>query len=216
MAMLETEFIPAQQTGSHRLMVVLHGLGDSTAGFRWLPATLNLPWMNYLLVNAPDTYYGGYSWYDFTGDMAKGVKRSRTLLFELLEVQRVKGFPTEETVLFGFSQGCLMTIDVGLRYPHRFAGLVGISGYVSEPEELVKELSPVASQQRLLITHGFEDPVVPFAVTREQINVLKSAGLHISWHELIKGHTIAAETELDLIRDFIVAGYPPSKEAARS
>jgi phospholipase/carboxylesterase len=214
--MLDTEFIPAAQADSQRLMVVLHGLGDSTAGFRWLPATLELPWMNYLLVNAPDSYYGGYSWYDFAGDMTAGVERSRAMLFELLDAQRAKGFPTDQTVLFGFSQGCLMTIDVGLRYPHRFAALIGISGYVCEPEQLVKELSPVARQQRLLITHGFQDPIVPFAVTREQINILKSAGLHISWHEFDKGHTIAAETELHLIREFIVAGYPPADPPAKS
>ena len=53
--MLDTEFIPAVQKSS-RLMVVLHGLGDSVAGFRWLPEALGLPWMNYLLVNAPDDY----------------------------------------------------------------------------------------------------------------------------------------------------------------
>ncbi len=208
--MLDTEFMPSEQPGSTRLMIVLHGLGDSTAGFRWLPATLELPWMNYLLVNAPDTYYGGYSWYDFTGDMTAGVKRSTKLLFQLLETQRAKGFPTEQTTLFGFSQGCLMTLEVGLRYPHRFAGLVGVSGYVSDPDVLVEELSPVAREQRLLVTHGFQDPIVPFANTREQINVLKAAGLHLSWHEIDKGHTIAAEREIEIIRDFIVAGYPGS------
>ena len=130
------------------------------------------------------------------------------MLFELLDAQRVKGFSTEETVLFGFSQGSLMTIDVGLRYPHRFAGLVGISGYVCEPETLVKELSPVAREQRLLITHGFDDPIIPFAAAREHVAILKAADLQISWHELEKGHTIAAEIELSLIRNFIVAGYP--------
>ena len=72
--MLETEFIPAAKKSS-RLMVVLHGLGDSVAGFRWLPDALGLPWMNYLLVNAPDSYYGGFSWYDFAGDQAAGVLR---------------------------------------------------------------------------------------------------------------------------------------------
>ena len=188
-------------------MVMLHGLGDSTAGFRWLPEALGLPWMNYLLVNAPDAYYGGYSWYDFAGEMDTGVRRSRKLLFELLDAQRAKGFPTESTVLGGFSQGCLMTIDVGLRYPHRFAGLVGISGYVFEAEASLDELSPVALQQRFLITHGLHDPIVPFAVTREQINVLKGGRLNIAWHEFPKAHTIAGEPELEVIRDFIVAGY---------
>ena len=70
------------------------------------------------------------------------------MLFELLEAQRAKGFPTEQTVLGGFSQGGLMAIEVGLRYPHRFAGIVSLSGYVCEPERLVEELSPVAFQQR--------------------------------------------------------------------
>ena len=82
-AMLETEFIPAAQKDSRRLMVVLHGLGDSSAGFRWLPEALGLPWMNYLLVNAPTPYYGGYAWYDFFGDMAKGLGRSRKLAFRI-------------------------------------------------------------------------------------------------------------------------------------
>lgn len=206
--MLETEFIPAAKD-SRRLMVVLHGLGDSAAGFHWLPGALELPWMNYLLVNAPDPYYGGYAWYDFTGNMATGVRRSRRLISELLDAQRAKGFSTEETVLSGFSQGCLMTIDAGLHYPHRFAGLVGISGYVFEPEKSAAELSPMARQQRFLITHGFQDPIVPFLETRKQINLLKSAGLNISWHEFVKAHNIAGETELAVIRDFIAAGYKP-------
>ena len=204
--MLDTEFISAP-TDSRRLMVVLHGLGDSAAGFRWLPGALELPWMNYLLVNAPDPYYGGYAWYDFAGNMAPGVRRSRRLISELLDAQRARGFSTEETVLSGFSQGCLMTIDAGLHYPHRFAGLVGISGYVFEPEKSAVELSPVARQQRFLVTHGFQDPIVPFLETRKQINLLKSAGLNISWHEFVKAHNIAGEAELAVIRDFIVAGY---------
>src|SRR6266436_3224871 len=155
---LQSELIPARESGSRRLMIMLHGLGDSIEGYRWLPEALNLPWLNYLLVNAPGEYYGGYSWYDFTGDVAQGVTRSRKLLFSLLEEQPAKGFPSAQTILGGFSQGCLMSIEVGLRYPHRLAGILGISGHVCNPEQLIKELSPVAKQQRLLLTHGFMDP----------------------------------------------------------
>ena len=205
--MLETEFYPATDKNSKRLLIALHGLGDSTAGYRWMPDEMRLPWMNYLLVNAPDSYYGGFSWYDFTGDQGKGVRRSRALLFELLDAQRAQGFATESTVLFGFSQGCLMTVDVGFRYPHRFAGLVGVSGYVHEPERVVEELPPVATQQRLLFTHGTQDPLIPFAQVREQVNILKAAGLHIEWHEFVKAHTIAGEHELGLIREFIAARF---------
>jgi len=188
-------------------MIALHGLGDSVAGYRWLPQVLELPWMNYLLVNAPDPYYGGFSWFDFAGDFGPGVTRSRTLLFELLDAQRANGFPTEKTTLFGFSQGCVMTIDVGMRYTHRFAGLIGISGAVCEPEKLVNELSPLAKQQRLLVTHGTEDTMIPLAHTAPQIEVLKSTGLQLEWHVLAKDHTIAGEEEIAVIRKFVEAGY---------
>ena len=205
--MLNTEFLPARESDSKALMIVLHGLGDSMAGYQWMPSVLNLPWMNYLLVDAPDPYYGGFSWFDFAGDFRPGVERSRKLLIELLDAQRTKGFPTSETTLFGFSQGCLMTIDVGLRYPHRFAGLVGISGFVFEPPELVRDLSPVAREQRLLVTHGTADTMVPLHHTEPAIKALKSAGIKIEWHVLEKEHTIAGQEEIEIIRRFIEAGY---------
>lgn len=205
--MLDYELISAREKNSRRLMIMLHGLGDSIDGYRWMPEAMGLPWLNYALVNAPDDYYGGYSWFDFGGDIVPGVARSRKMLFDLLGDLRAKGFPTDQTTFGGFSQGCLMGLEVGLRYPHRFAGIVGISGYVCEPDKLVEELPPVAFQQRLLITHGTLDPMIPFAVVREQINLLKAAGLRIEWHEFVKPHTIAGEDELEVIRKFVRAGY---------
>ena len=191
-------------------MVVLHGLGDSMDGYRWLPEAMRLPWLNYLLVNAPDSYYGGYSWYDFTGDTGPGVIRSRKLLFNLLAAQEQEGYPAAETVLFGFSQGCLMAIDVGFRYPRRLAGLVGVSGYVHSPRELLAEVPPAAREQRLLFTHGTYDPLVPIAPVRAQVAELQAAGLRIQWREFAKDHTIAGEEELDLIREFVCDSYAPS------
>jgi phospholipase/carboxylesterase len=204
--MLDAELISAAEKSS-RLMVMLHGLGDSIEGYRWWPEAMRLPWLDVLLVNAPDEYYGGYSWFDYPDDLAPGVVRSRKLLFELLDDLRAKGFPTEQTTLGGFSQGCLMTVDVGLRYPHRFAGLVGISGWVFEVDKLVQELSPVARQQRLLMTHGTADPLIPIEKVRPQIPLLQAAGLNVAWREFEKVHTIQGETEMVAIREFVCAGY---------
>lgn len=200
--MLTTELIPAAQKDSRRLMVVLHGLGDSMDGYRWLPEALRLDALNYLLVNAPDEYYGGWSWYDLPGDAAPGVVRSRKLLFGLLDSLRERGFPTEQTLLFGFSQGCLMTLETGLRYPHRLAGLIGVSGYVHDPERLLREMPPGATQQRVLLTHGTYDPLIPISRTRAQVQLLRGAGLQIEWREFAKEHTIAGEAELAVIRAF--------------
>lgn len=205
--MLHTEFYEAREAGSKRLMVVLHGLGDSIAGFRWLPAELNLPWLNCLLVNAPDRYFQGFSWYEFGGDPEPGILRSRQLLFGLLDEQREKGFPADATLVLGFSQGCLMTWETGLRYPRRLAGLVGISGYAHDEQRALKELSPVAREQRFLITHGTGDTLIPFDAVKRQVEVMKAPGLRIDWREFVKGHTIAGEEELSVIRDFVRAGF---------
>lgn len=205
--MLTTDWVKAPQTDSRRLMVVLHGLGDSIEGYRWMPQMLDLPWLNYLLVNAPDDYYGGYSWYDIYGDPDVGVERSRRMLFGLLGELEAGGFPPGETVCFGFSQGALMTLEVGARYPRRLAGLVGISGYVHQPESLVQALSPVARQQRFLLTHGTRDPLLPIAPVRRQVARLREAGLDIEWHEFEKEHTIAGEEELEIIRRFVAGCF---------
>ena len=207
--MLITELIPAADPASRRLMVVLHGLGDSMEGYRWLPDALGLPGLNYLLVNAPDDYFGGYAWYDFSGEPEPGIQRSRQLLFTLLDAQRERGFPSEQTLVFGFSQGCLMTYEIGLRYPHRLAGLIGISGYVHEPERVLNDLSVVARQQKFLVTHGTHDPLIPFAEVRAQVKMLQAAKLQLEWHEFAKAHTIAGEAELAVIRAFIRARFAP-------
>lgn len=205
--MLHTEFIPAADKNSRALMVMLHGLGDSIEGYRWLPEAMNLPWMNYLLVNAPDEYFGGFSWFDID-NQKPGVLRSRELLFKLLDDLRAKNFPAEQITLGGFSQGCLMTTEVGMRYPHRLAGLVGISGWVFDLEKLMAEAPPSAKQQRLIATHGPFDTVIPIHGPREQLKKLKAAGYNTAWHEFPKAHTIYGEEELSVIRAFVRAGYP--------
>lgn len=203
--MLESLRVTAPEKDSRWVMLVLHGLGDSLAGYRWLPDALGLPWLNYHLVNAPDHYFGGYSWYDFAGDPGPGVHRSRQSLFAELDALRQEGFPSAQTFLFGFSQGCLMTLEVGLQYPHLLAGCIGISGYAHEPQRLARSLSPVAGQQRFLVTHGSHDPLIPLEPVRGQIQFLRAAGAHIQWKEFAKEHTIAGEEELDVIRTFITA-----------
>ena len=201
--MLDYDLIPAIDAGSKRLWVMMHGLGDSIEGYRWMPEAMALPWMNYALVNAPDEYYGGYSWFDFAGDMTPGVLRSRKLLFELLDHFQARGYSPEQMIVGGFSQGCLMAMDVGLRYSHSPAGIIGISGWIYEPSQLIQEIAPEALGRRVLMTHGTMDPMIPFTAVRNEVQKLIAAGLQIEWQEFQKVHTIAGEEELDVIRGFV-------------
>ena len=123
-------------------------------------------------------------------------------LTALLDAQS-KIFPSNQTILFGFSQGCLMTLETGLRYQKKLAGLIGISGYLHDADALAKELSPVAREQRVLWTHGSRDPLIPLPAVRDQAQKMKAAGLHIDWHEFPKEHTIIPR-EIETIRQFIL------------
>jgi phospholipase/carboxylesterase len=208
--MLETLFIPAADQNSRRLMVVMHGLGDSLESYRLLPSEIGVPWLNYLLVNAPKPYATGFSWFDFPGDPTPGADQSYLQLQQLLDAQRERGFPTEHTVLFGFSQGCLMAWEVGIRYPHRLAGCIGVSGFMRKPKELLKARSPVAAQQRFCITHGIMDDLIPIEESKNQVEFMKKAGLQVEWREIVKGHTIDPFGEMMLIRRFIEQFFHPN------
>ena len=214
--MLRSEFVPAAVPESRDLLIVLHGLGDSHAGWRWLPAELALPWLNYLLVDAPQEYYGGFSWFDIEiptrpGDSLRvdpaGVDRSRTQLLELLKAQRAQGYLPERTAVLGFSQGCLMTLEAGLRSPDRLAALVGISGWVHEPKQLIASASVEARKTPVLVTHGTDDELIPLAWAEPGVRQLQAAGLDVAWQEFEKGHTVAGRAEVGFIRRFLEGAF---------
>ena len=90
-----------------------------------------------------------------------------------------------------------------MRYTQRLAGLVGISGYAHDLDSLLQEMSPLAKQQRFLVTHGTQDPLLPIEPVRAQMRRLRLAELNLEWHESVKAHTIAGEDEIDVIRTFV-------------
>jgi len=102
-----------------------------------------------------------------------------------------------------------MTLEVGLRYPYKFAGLIGISGYAHEPDKLVAEQSPVAAEQSFLITHGTADPLLPLTQTKTQMEQLQAGGIRMQWEVFEKEHTIQGEAEVAVIRKFVEDRMPP-------
>ncbi|MFK7927402.1 MAG: alpha/beta hydrolase [Myxococcota bacterium] len=191
---------PPDATG--KLVVVLHGRGDSSAGFHWMPRALGLKGVSYLLVNAPDLWVGGgRSWYDLPPDHMQGIQRSRKKLEALFSEVFAQGYTPESTALFGFSQGCLMTLEWGGRTELPLAGCCGVSGYVGDVEALHDEMSDAAIARPWLVTHGRQDPVVPFDRTESQMELLKMGGLPVDFRAYDKVHTI--DPDLPDIRTFL-------------
>ncbi|MCA8954644.1 MAG: serine esterase [Planctomycetes bacterium] len=209
---LHTEFVTPRQPASRKLLIVLHGRGDSAAGFRWLPAALDLPWLGYLLVDAPEPYApGGRSWYAPPPDQRPGVEHGRERLAALCDELLAAGHRASDIGMLGFSQGCLMTLEFGARSSHPLACYIGISGYCLDPGALATQLTPAARRPVWLVTHGTRDELLPFARTAAQAEDLVRAGLPIEFAAYDKGHTIDSEHELPAIRSFLLrtlAGDP--------
>lgn len=200
-----THFVPAPRPGPvPKLLVVLHGLGDSLHGFTWLPPALKIPELAYLLVNAPDPYYGGFSWFDFPADPVPGIVRSRGLLAGLLGEILEQGYRAEDVHLLGFSQGCLMAMDAGLRSALPLGSVIGVSGWIAFAEEYPEALSPAARARKYLVTHGLQDPLLPFEVTAAQCKRLRELGLDLEFKAYDKDHTMLPEEVLD-IRAWLMA-----------
>ena len=77
-------FIPAK-VPSKSIMIILHGRGDSSQGFTWLPPFLDIETMNYLLLDGPYEYFGGCSWYDLPPNQLEGIAYSSGVLADILD-----------------------------------------------------------------------------------------------------------------------------------
>ncbi|MGO9489898.1 MAG: alpha/beta hydrolase [Solirubrobacteraceae bacterium] len=100
------------------------------------------------------------------------------------------GLAPAETVLGGFSMGCVMSYAMGLdRSRPRPAGILALSGFVPtvpgwEPDLAGRRGMPV------LIGHGRRDPVIPVQFAREAARALQEGGLAVEYLESDAGHNI--------------------------
>lgn len=199
--LFKSRFIPAGKT-SDKLMIVLHGRGDSIRPFSRFNEELEIPEMNYLLLNAPRKFLDGFSWYGEPPFRTEGVMRIRQKLIHLLESLESQGWKSENIFLFGFSQGCLISADLALNYPKKLGGVVGISGYFHFFPRWRTHLSSSAQKTPWLMTHGFKDDILKIQDTKFGVEKLQDAGIKVQWVELDKDHVLE-DDEYPLIRKWV-------------
>lgn len=183
-------------------LVFLHGLGDSPAGWSFLPSALPLPGLEVILVQAPIPYGPGWSWYDFEHP-SRGrldIGDSRTAVSALLDHL---GRPAEKTFLGGFSQGAVMSIETALRGARPLAGVLAISGYVPLLEDYPAALTTRGCAIPILATHGPWDQVLPLEMVRPQMESLRSSGADLRFETFDKAHDLDMEEELPRIQEWI-------------
>ncbi len=206
--MLQYDVIPPSRPSAEPFYcLVLHGLGDSKNGWKPVAAELKLPALGWCFAQAPVSYYGGWSWFDIYADHSIDQEQQResraqltALIDHLLSTLRI---PSERLFLMGFSQGCLMTLDQGLRANRRFAGLIGISGFMTQLDDYPAAFGSAVKQQHLLLTHGLYDTVLPIAPTRRVKDRLLALGVPLDWREYAKDHSLDPQRELGDLRAFL-------------
>ena len=140
---LETiELHPAGQAVAS--VIILHGLGADGTDFLSFGDQLDLSTLGpvrFILPRAavrPVTINNGYkmrAWYDILGTQLDrredeaGLRESMREVQALIDRERARGVAAQRIVLGGFSQGCAMTLQTGLRQPTRLAGLMCLSGW---------------------------------------------------------------------------------------
>jgi len=189
-------------------VIWLHGLGADGNDFVPIVRELDLsglPGIRFIFPHArqiPVTVNGGYvmrAWYDITGaelvrrEDENGLRASQLEVEAFIAREKARGVPASHIVLAGFSQGCAMTIQAGLRHPEQLAGLLCLSGYVPLSSKLPTERSDVALSTPIFMAHGRHDNVVPFNRAEMSRDLLVSMGCQVEWHEYAMQHSVCLE-----------------------
>lgn len=187
------------------VVIWLHGLGDSGAGFSDVVPALGLAKrhnIRFIFPHAPKqpvTINRGLmmrSWYDIKtmaldnrADIPT-LQRSESLVNELIEQQIGQGIKAERIVLVGFSQGGVLSLYSGLRSKHKLAGIVGLSCYLAQAELPELGANGVNAKTALFISHGEFDATVPFAAGKQAAEKLSTAGLDVIWSQYPMEHWV--------------------------
>ncbi len=206
-SLFDSQWIPASRgvpRAKQKLMIVLHGRGDSLDAFKTIKQELRLPHFNYLLLNAPRKYLNGFSWYALEPHHERGVKGARRRLFDLVQELEGFGWLPEDIFWLGHSQGAMVSADLVLNYPEAFGGLVGVSGYVWFFKGWRARASRSGAKQTpWLFTHGTLDRVISPAEIREDIRELSKTRMPVLYREFLKGHDFDHHREVPFIRKWI-------------
>ena len=231
MTHLLPEYIEAETgTVPQHCVIWLHGLGADGRDFADLPGMLNLPAqmsIRFLFPHAPMrpiTLNGGMTmrgWYDVTGLEAsrkedlEGLQASSDLVTALIHQEVARGIPANQILLGGFSQGGALSLYLGLRYPNRLAGIVGLSTYLPAASRLRVERSEVNQNTRVFMGHGLHDPMVSFQSGDASRRLLEELGYPITWRTYPMQHSIC-ESEMRDLAEFFVGCLSGSAGTDRS
>ena len=185
------------------LVIVLHGRGADANDLADLAPLIGRDY-RFIFPNAPKPFEPapgmlfGYTWFDGWPAERTSILESRGLLLEFIaEMAQRYPTPSGKIILSGFSQGGLMSIDVGFRTEERLAGIVVMSGAIYE-----QDLPPFDAKIPVLLVHGAVDETIPVLAAHRARRVLEQHGVNTEYHEFPMGHQVTLQS-IGIVSEFI-------------
>ena len=192
---------PEDKAKIKNAIILLHGYGGDGKDI----SLLSLNWKRHL----PNTIFicpnghekcsinpSGFQWFDLTKDdsnytLEQSIQAEKKLNLFIDEIKSEFNLENDKICLSGFSQGCMMSINLGLTSDNEFSCIVGFSGKIINEENLKSRIK--VSTNTLLI-HGDSDQVVQPSFMLEAKDFFIRNNIKIETH-LIKNcdHNIPIE-----------------------
>tara|TARA_A100001011_G_scaffold233369_2_gene241398 strand:- start:357 stop:1007 length:651 start_codon:yes stop_codon:yes gene_type:complete len=149
-------------------IILLHGYGGDGKDI----SILSLNWKRHL----PNTVFicpnghetcainsSGYQWFDLTKDdpnyiLEETIKSESIIKQFINEIKQEFNLTNNQICLSGFSQGCMMSLNVGLTSEEKFSCIIGFSGKIINQNDLKNRIKNFTNT---LLIHGDSDQIVP-------------------------------------------------------
>ena len=181
-----TSVFPLSKSKPRQAIILCHGYGGDGKDISALAINWQrfLPEAIFLCPNAPEICAvnpQGYQWFDLTSEKDEIILEKSLVAEEKLNTfldQVFDNFQLEPTnlALVGFSQGCMMSIQVGLKKKEQINCIIGYSGKVINQKHLSNNIN---SKPKIFLMHGANDTIVPPTYLLEAKEYLNKCGLKI-------------------------------------
>ena len=162
-----TIIYPEDKVNIKNAIILLHGYGGDGKDI----SMLSLNWKRHL----PNTIFicpnghekcsinpSGFQWFDLTKDdpkyiLEQSINAEKILIKFINEIKTKFNLENEKIILSGFSQGCMMSINLGLTSEDEYNCVIGFSGKIIDQESLANRKK---ASTNILLIHGDSDQVV--------------------------------------------------------